>query len=296
MTQAKLYWIQAISSLHVGSGRGAGFIDLPIMRDRATNFPVIPGSSVKGVLRDYFEHLKSIDIKEDFIKAAFGLGSDDGSHSGSLMFSDAKIVLLPVRSFKGTFAYVTSPMVLTLMSKLIKAVNSNAKTLEIPLLKNTDKALIPGDDSVLISGDMIYLEDMDFAREKDDKVKKWADFLAGQIFTDKAWQEIFTKRFMVLHDDMFDFLCESATEVNARIRIDDKTGTVQEGALWYEESLPAESVLAGTICLDRVYGKSGIDASVLIDTFCKDNLTCQMGGKATTGKGQALVRIMDIKA
>lgn len=291
MTQAKLYWIQTISSLHVGSGRGAGFIDLPIMRDRATNFPLIPGSSIKGVLRDYFERIQT---DKDKLNAAFGLGSDDGSHSGSLMFSDAKIVLLPVRSFKGTFAYVTSPMVLTLLSKLITAVKNNAKTPEIPLIKNTDKALIPSDDSVLVTGDKIYLEDMDFTREKDDKVKKWADFLAGQIFTDKAWQEIFAKRFMVLHDDMFDFLCESATEVNARIRIDDETGTVKEGALWYEESLPAESVLAGTICLDRIYGKSGIDASVLVDTFCKNNLTCQMGGKTTTGKGQALVRIMDI--
>jgi len=293
VTQAKLFWVQAISPLHVGAGRGAGFIDLPIMRDRATNFPLIPGSSIKGVLRDYFEKLK---IDKNRLDTAFGLGSEDGSHSGSLLFSDARIVLLPVRSFKGTFAYVTSPMVLMLLKKLLVSLKKDASLPDIPQVSSPDRALIPADDSLLVAGERIYLEDLDFIREKDEKVKKWADLLAGQVYADTAWQAIFARRFMVIHDDMFDFLCESATEVSARIRIDDQTGTVKEGALWYEESLPAETVLAGALCIDRVYGKEAMEASTLVKTFCTDMLTCQMGGKATTGKGQALVRFMDVKS
>src|SRR5439155_14129022 len=36
--------------LHVGSGTSVDVVDLPIMRERITSFPVIPASSLKGVL------------------------------------------------------------------------------------------------------------------------------------------------------------------------------------------------------------------------------------------------------
>jgi CRISPR type III-B/RAMP module RAMP protein Cmr4 len=36
--------------LHVGSGTSVDVVDLPIMRERITGFPVIPASSLKGVL------------------------------------------------------------------------------------------------------------------------------------------------------------------------------------------------------------------------------------------------------
>ena len=38
--------------LHVGAGSAVGVVDLPVMRERHTGYPVIPGSSLKGVLAD----------------------------------------------------------------------------------------------------------------------------------------------------------------------------------------------------------------------------------------------------
>jgi CRISPR-associated protein Cmr4 len=38
--------------LHVGSGTSVDVVDLPIMRERITGFPVIPSTSLKGVLRE----------------------------------------------------------------------------------------------------------------------------------------------------------------------------------------------------------------------------------------------------
>ena len=49
---ARLTFIQALSSLHPGTGQGAGVIDLPVAREAATGIPYLPGSSLKGVLRD----------------------------------------------------------------------------------------------------------------------------------------------------------------------------------------------------------------------------------------------------
>lgn len=46
------FLLQAVSPLHAGTGRSADIIDLPIARMRSTGIPFVPGSSLKGVLRD----------------------------------------------------------------------------------------------------------------------------------------------------------------------------------------------------------------------------------------------------
>ena len=87
---------------------------------------------------------------------------------------------------------------------------------------------------------------------------------------------------------MFDFLTETGTEVNARVKINDETKTVADKALWTEESLPAETILAGVIACDRVFGRDGKDITPagLLDKFATDPLYLQIGGKATVGRGQ----------
>ncbi|HFE65914.1 MAG TPA: type III-B CRISPR module RAMP protein Cmr4, partial [Chloroflexi bacterium] len=50
--QAKLMFLHALSPLHAGTGQGVGAIDLPISREKGTDVPIVPGSSLKGVLRD----------------------------------------------------------------------------------------------------------------------------------------------------------------------------------------------------------------------------------------------------
>ncbi len=96
MTNTRMYWLQALTPMHIGAGKGIGFIDIPIMRERVTNWPVVPGSAVKGVLRDYFEQTGNDEQKKN-VEIAFGTRSD-GKIAGSLVFSDANIVCFPTRS------------------------------------------------------------------------------------------------------------------------------------------------------------------------------------------------------
>jgi CRISPR-associated protein Cmr4 len=64
--------------LHIGCGTSVDVVDLPIMRERITGFPVIPGSSLKGVLRDQARH-----ASPDELTMLFGDDSKDGSkHAG----------------------------------------------------------------------------------------------------------------------------------------------------------------------------------------------------------------------
>lgn len=282
----KIYWLQTISPLHVGSGRGTGFVDMPIIREKATEWPYVPGSSVKGVLRDYFEQKK--DPKT--INTVFGpQKSDDSSNAGSLVMTDAHIICLPVRSLYGTFAYVTSPLVLARLARDLKAAGCDSLP-ELPHLpergdgKDPENALVTP-DSVIAMNEKVFLEDLDLSA-KEAGAKEWAGALSKLVFRDEAaWEEIFKSRFAIISDDTFKFLANAATEVTPHITIDDKRKTVAGQALWYEESLPAETILAGIAWCDRVFGNNGLTREQILRDFCTAPLNLQIGGRATVGKG-----------
>ena len=282
------YYLHAITPLHVGAGRGLGYIDMPITREKVTNWPYVPGSSVKGVIADIFKASSDEDRNENqYKKAAFGLsGSDNDSAAGALVFTDANILCLPIRSFYGTFAWVTSPFCL---SRFDNSIN-------LPDFPEEKDAFITN-HSVLIREDKkIYLEDLDVNAVENSEAGKIAGNIAKILFKDNAkWQKFFTQRFAIVNDDLFTFLCESGTDVSAHIRIDPETGIVQERALWYEETLPVESILSGKIWCDKVYDDN-IQKKDLIEHYCKNDLDFQIGGKASTGKGQVHCVFETLKA
>ena len=82
-----MYWLHALAPLHVGAGAGAGFIDLPILRETVTTWPIVPGSSVKGVIADYHDAAAEQKYRNEdddagrLRKAAFGLQSDKQDNS-----------------------------------------------------------------------------------------------------------------------------------------------------------------------------------------------------------------------
>ncbi len=103
----------------------------------------------------------------------------------------------------------------------------------------------------------------------------------------KAWRDLFVERFVVVPNTVFDFLTETGTEVSARVKIDPDLKTVERGALWNEESLPAETILTGLIACDRVArNDEGITPSILVSEFATKPLLLQIGGKATVGRGR----------
>ncbi|WP_337892740.1 type III-B CRISPR module RAMP protein Cmr4, partial [Mesomycoplasma ovipneumoniae] len=104
-----ILFLHALSPLHPGTGQGVGSIDLPIARERSTGIPYLPGSSIKGVLRD----AANGKLNKDKLLALFGPETGSASEfAGAAVFGDAKLLLFPVRSLAGVFAYVTSPYLL----------------------------------------------------------------------------------------------------------------------------------------------------------------------------------------
>lgn len=288
MPNTRLYWLHCLSPTHAGIGRGLGYIDLPIDRDGVTGWPIIRGSGFKGVWRDWAVQQNLADIE-----TAFGRADRDGesANSGALIPTDAKLVCLPVRSFRGTFAWATSPLCLRLLRRTLSLTGLTHLPGDPESLAETDAHHFQEGNAqtALKEGSHIFLEDLNFTARACPTATAWAKKIASWVFAgDRAWQEQFQQRFVVLPDAAFDHLCETGTEVHTRVRIDDDTKTVAEGALWTEESLPAETILMGLIQCDRIFGRGAQDITPqgLLDRFATEPLVLQLGGKATVGRGQ----------
>jgi len=287
MANARLYFVHALSPLHPGTGQGTGVIDLPIAREKATGIPYLPGSSVKGTLRD------STLIDKEAKKRFFGPdtnGADE--HAGAALFADARLLLLPVRSLRGTFAYVTSPYLLRRLSRDAGDVGAGAPN-QIPSPADRRQALLSG-DALLYQGRQVVLEDLDLAGRPDENAKNWANWIGKNAFAEQPERDLLNGRLCVVHDDVLSFLLTTATEVIARVRLQSDQKTVAEGALWYEEALPAETVLAGLILAQTTKDRDNkaYTAKEALEALDKvSGHTLQFGGKATVGRGLCRVQI-----
>ena len=276
--EAKLLLLQALSPLHAGTGQGVGVIDLPIAREKATGIPFLPGSSLKGVFRDACDTTKRTLI----------FGPDTGNaelHAGSVTFADARLLLLPVRSLRGVFAWVTSPLLLRRLKRDTQDVTPLSFNTQMPVNEDTCCVSDAGSGLTMNVGSTqkVILEDLplDFTPNAD--VSAWAGWLGQNLFPkDVAAQNDLKSRLCVVSDDTLSFLLETATEISARIHIDDDKKTVANGQLWYEEALPTETVLVSLVVAATV--KS--NPTEVFDTVNKISAkTLQFGGKASVGRG-----------
>ncbi|MCK5850688.1 MAG: type III-B CRISPR module RAMP protein Cmr4, partial [Kiritimatiellae bacterium] len=134
VNKSYLLGIYTKSPLHVGAGTSVDIVDMPITRERITNYPVIPGSAIKGVLR---QQARDCGIETDKQNQLFG-NEDNTSDAfgGAMSFGEAKLLAWPVRSLKGCFAWVTCPLALQRFARDTK------KQLKIPFVE-TDACFAP---------------------------------------------------------------------------------------------------------------------------------------------------------
>jgi CRISPR-associated protein Cmr4 len=312
------FWIE--TPLHAGSGSDLGIVDLPIQRERHTGFPKIEGSGIKGCLRESFVNKLGKDNTE--LKLAYGPEGADDAHAGSLGFSDARLLLFPVKSVRGVFAWITCPQVIIRFKRDI-ALCSVANYFDVPSVKT-----VPYGCELFVQNDKIVLEEYTFTAHPDNSsgsTTKFALWLKEHVAkrAESYWQNKIEKNILVLPDDDFKDFVTMFTEVIARTKIDDNTGTVERGALWYEEYLPTDSILYSLVFAAPVYqekeeekGKFTIDESDAEDkkaldggkkkteieaqkvmNFFKGNLpsVLQIGGNATIGKGFVRVVFLGCK-
>lgn len=283
--QTTPFLIHALSPLHAGTGKAIDVIDIPTARMQATGIPFVPGSSIKGVLRDA---RRSGDNEKRW--AAFGPDTAHAhDHAGALVVSDARLLALPVRSFRGTFAWVTSPLLLTLAKRDLAGATTKQADTDLSVPSFTGRGAVVTEGSKCLHGsDRVYLEDLDLPARVDGKVMApWTKLLVPYA---SPGDDIFTGRFVIVDDDTMTFLSETATQVDARVRLDDETRTAATGALWLEESLPPETLLIGLLAADRSRRKDvKMTPAEVLDFALGREEVLQIGGKASVGRGRCRI-------
>lgn len=272
--------LYAVSPVHAGSGTSMGAVDLPIQRERHTNWPHIQASGVKGAMRHHFEKFKDVlkDEKDldQITKKIFGAEDfgDDGTLPGAVSVSDAKLLAFPMRSSKAPFVWITCPAVLKRLQADLN-LTGNSEAFDIPAVRESEAVLVSGD---MTPDDQILLEDYEVKIVKE----KVTLGKTGIRMLEKA------ERLLLVSDATFQYGVSSCTEIRAQIRIDEEKGTTVGGSLRYEELLPADSLMYVVM----FYGptrddETPIQAQTLI-SYMKDEVIksfLQIGGNETLGCG-----------
>lgn len=279
----RLLFLHALSPLHAGTGQSTGAIELAIARDRTTGFPCLPGTSIKGSLRG-----RSKDLNRADTVALFGPESDNASdHSGAVAFGDANLLLLPVRSIAGTFAWVTSPYLLARFARdCTEAGLTGLPSATLPT--KVGDCTIALQSALKIQQNEVIFEDLNLRATEQPSVKALAEFLGGQIFgSDTPWKASLVSRLCIVHDDVMSFLSEHATDIVARVALKHESKTVEN--LWHEESLPTETVLSSLVMAtpNAKTGKTPKELFLALGEITTG--TIQFGGKATVGRGRCRV-------
>jgi len=304
---ARLLFLHAQTGLHPGSGTALGLVDLPVQRERHTQWPTVPGSAIKGVLRDrcrekaktnYGGDRKKANEEDDDLVAAFGpgKGNDASDHAGALAITDARLAAFPVRSLRGVFAWVTCPAVLGRLNRdLHIAASPNA--FDVPTLDDNTHLLCADKSPLRIGESAVVLEEFEYtAKANCDSIANW---FAKHATADPITASRLKSHLAVIHDDAFTHYARHATEIVARIGLDYTTKTVKSGALFYQEVLPAETLLYAAILANPSrkdgYAKSANDMLDYITNQLGPDAVLQIGGDETVGKGLCFARLTDGK-
>jgi CRISPR-associated protein Cmr4 len=287
----KIMSIFTRTPLHVGAGNSVGAVDAPVMRERHTRIPIIPGSSLKGVLADLWND-------ESFKRTAEGkwlFGEDEGGQkkdgveiaasAGALLIGEGRVLAFPVRSARNSFAWITCPLVLERFKR------DSAADYEVPEVKEENKCFAT---EALKLQDSVVLEEyrLPSLGNPDEKIVQ----ALKNALDDAVWNSL-KERLCIVSDEMFCYFAEHACEVVTRIKVDDETGTVAGGALFNQEQVPSETMFYAVIGAQDEKKKGGGDkkADAALKTL-SDRLTqagniLQIGGDETIGLGYCTVNL-----
>ncbi len=284
--KTQLLKLHAQTSIHAGNGQADSVIDLPIQRESHTGYPCIFGSGVKGALRTHAEMRAKIDKK--IVHRLFGNkeGDGDNGNAGAALVSDARILLLPLRSLTGQFRWVTCPAILNRLVQDSKRFNKKL-TATIPTVAIGEVLTVSNEDN-------LYLEEYRFTKSSAELDTAWVTELASYIAYDDA-EAMLKKQLAIINDDDFSYLAKYTLPVQAHNILNEHKISTN---LWYEETLPADSVLYIGVAIEDERKKEGKKADELAKDFQQlfaDNEWLQIGGNETVGMGWCSVKTTDIK-
>lgn len=276
--------------IHSGIGCNEGAIDLPAAREAATDYPYIPGSSLKGALRDYARTYwkrddaeKSSDAEKNKNKkngkVGKCFGKEGAEQAGGILISDARLLLLPVRSLTGAYKWATCPLLLERLGRDMERSRCSIDTGTIPA---------PGDGTYIGKSEgnegPLYLEERTFSHHSELSVTGLVNAISKFMAHDSTRARL-PDQLTILSNKDFNWFARYALSVQARNVLE--PGTKKSKNLWYEESLPPDTLMY-TVLGERTADSGLPDLRKLIG----EHPYLQTGGNETIGMGWfALARV-----
>jgi CRISPR-associated protein Cmr4 len=346
-TEANIMFFYTETSLHVGSGTNLGAFDLPVQREKYTNYPNAFGGGVKGALREWFmfhnlfNKIKSIDeeraheilyklkmneqltgyakeitdivdSEKEKIKKVFGPEDNMGSeHAAAMAVTEARVLLFPVRSTVGTFAYVTCPFVLNRFKRDLAAIE---KTVDFDIqLPNRLEAITTKKNDILCTKESnlkvgstgkIILEEYAFTFSGDaarncNKIAAWISTKVIPLGDEYIfWREKVKESLILINDNDFKTFVERSTEIQTRIKlgVGKTTDPERGGNLFTEENIPCDTLFYSTLMtsIPNTINEDGLNTPAEIMNYLTtlNNKRMQLGGDETIGKGLVKTRFL----
>lgn len=287
-----ILFLYSETPLHWGAGSSVGPIDLPIQRERHTGYPMGQGGGIKGSLRDFVE--KNGDTAN--VETIFGPDTRNADKfAGCVAFGDARLVLFPVRSLRGTFAFATNRLSL---ERLAQAAGQSWK---LPSVSENHAAVAAGSEVLLQDGKSIVLEEGLYQKASDsaDDPAKWIS--ENAVGVGEYWKQRVRKNLVILSETDFQHIVTSSTIVETHTKIDDDTGTVASRHLFQAEYVPPDALFFVPVAAADPFNpkKNGItnagDAIEQIKHWF-DAKRMQTGADASTGRGMVHMRFFSVGA
>ena len=277
--RAVLIGALAETPVHPGTGQSGGTIDLPVAREGGTNYPFIPGSSSKG----------STKQRTGGDPEFFGTPAKQGS----MMFGDFRLLLLPLRSSDGAYKWATCPH---LLERLRRDLDYAGYTWTVPRPDNLAEGEIFASSANQAT---LLLEEMAFGVKAppDPAIPAALARLLPEAEAYQATRERVPRQLLIMSDDDFGWFARFGLPVHAHNVLDKDTKTSTN--LWYEESLPADTLLYSVVAPRTAACGPNTDAAKALDKVLaklRDDPWIQFGGNETTGHGVCRLSIVDAAA
>lgn len=268
-----LFKMECVTPVHVGIGRSGGVVDLPVMRDEF-GFPFVHASSLKGAIKSLF-HKKG----EHSVVGILGRVEKDENNReitipSEVVFLDAQLISIPVRSLYNVFAFATSPF---LIYRLWERFGLFGKEVSEGLSEFPTPSFVGNAETVSYGGKVVLAEEFEY---KLSEMRPVSSELLSQF--SKAGRPIF-----ILPEDDFKEIVDRSLFRVTRVELEEDKKVVRSGHLWSEEYVPQWTYFHTGLLFRDEGGKEAFEKALQ-----KVSYTFIIGGKETIGKG--IVRLSPI--
>ncbi|HEY9843507.1 MAG TPA: RAMP superfamily CRISPR-associated protein, partial [Candidatus Obscuribacterales bacterium] len=293
MSNQRLLLLQTHSGLHTGQPQNPDRLS----RDPENGRPTLRPASILGALRKQIRDqlYSNYQAEPDWKQAAgqdAGLTSlfgTKGESEGALSAKAGELLLLPVRSLHGVFAWVCSPGVLASLAQQLATLDLDPLP-ELPALHPFD-ALCHEKNVCLLEAQHLLLEELSFQRKGDlQGLLKWltqSGLLGGHEVADRL-----ADRLVLISDTAFDHFMRYAmlpmVRTETRTEARGENGQERFQRLQHVEMLPPNTWLYSLLDLDE--SQNWADHAGRLPAFV------YIGSHRTTGHGLCALSLVSPKS